>query len=170
MCGGQAPWTMATLPILGHPVSLWVHAVHSSSRKWGGPTLHETPERLFSQVPSRGSLEFNPLRLHAVRNWLIAHNLHRTSELTLASGRNANAAIHDDAKCRPAFDSRSRKWLQRCISCVQLGTNKENTRLSLKLQRARVSQMLAIIAAGKIEYTAECEELLQHVVSQMLSS
>lgn len=93
----------------------------------------------------RGSLEFNPLRLHVVREWLRDRGLTRTSQLRLASGRNANAAVHDDHKCRPTFDPQSRRWLQRCISCAHLGTNTENARLSLELQRRRVARMRAII-------------------------
>ena len=102
---------------------------------------------LVLQVPGHGSLEFNPLRLWAARKWLHDRGLARTSQLVLADGRNANAAIHHDDVCRPQYDAQTGRLLQRCISCVRLGLNRENARMSVRLQHERVSKMKQYIAA-----------------------
>ena len=84
-----------------------------------------------------------------------------TSYLRLLPGRNANAAVHDDDICRPVFEAKSNRWVQRCVSCAFLGTNKENARRSLQLQRIRVRQMknalstMLSTAAGNLPIMSE---------------
>jgi hypothetical protein len=97
------------------------------------------------QLHSRQSLEFNPLRLYVVWKWLLKHGASNTSQLVLRPGLNANAAVHDDNICRSAYDTASGRLLQRCVSCAHLGTNVENARMSLALQRRRTEQMARYI-------------------------
>jgi len=109
----------------------------------GGSLLIYIPLHL--QLLWHQSLEFNPLRLSVVARWLKEHGAGNTSELALHPGLNANAAVHDDSTCRPVYDTESGRLLQRCVSCAHLGTNTENARMSLALQRRRVDQMARFI-------------------------
>ena len=102
------------------------------------------------QLPGRGSLEFNPLRLSLVRRWLLDHQATHTSELKLQDERNANAAVHDDATCRPTFDVHLNRWVQRCISCAHLGTNRQNTQMALAIRRKRMEMMDGMLRAGMV--------------------
>ena len=103
------------------------------------------------QLPGRGSLEVNPLRLGVVRRWLLDHGATQTCELKLEDGKNANAAMHDDAICRPTFDCHLNRWVQRCISCARLGTNKRNTQMALVIRRKRMAMVHDMLKAGILQ-------------------
>ena len=103
---------------------------------------------MLAKLPGRGSLEVNPLRLSVARRWLLDHGVTSTNELKLENGNNANAAIHDDATCRPTFDCNLNRWVQRCISCAHLRTSKQNTKMALAIRRKRMAMVHNMLRAG----------------------
>lgn len=121
------------------------------------------------QVPGRGSIEFNPLRLSVVRKWLSDNNIDRTAGLILKEGTNANAAVHEDDICRPTYDENTKKWCQRCVACAHLGTNQENSHMAVRLQHSRTKQMRSYIAATLRDGYVGNSELLDPEFKCLLS-